>query len=68
MPDFTPNSWMLEKHADKGDEPWEIYAWCVREAISKYSGIQVLDEKLSLKDKLAFESLMKVRDIHYEIG
>ena len=39
LPDFTPNSWMLEKHADKGNEPWEIYAWCVREVISKYSGI-----------------------------
>ena len=58
MPDFTPNPWMLEKHADKGDEPWMIYAWCVRDAMSKYSGIKTLDEKLSLKDKLAFEALM----------
>lgn len=58
MPDFTPNPWMLERHADKGREPWEIYAWCVRDAISKHSGIKTLDEKLSLKDKLAFEALM----------
>ena len=58
MPDFTPNPWMLERHADRGDEPWQIYAWCVRDAISKHSGIKTLDEKLSLKDKLAFEALM----------
>ena len=58
MPDFTPNPWMLERHADRGNEPWQIYAWCVRDAISKHSGIKTLDEKLSLKDKLAFEALM----------
>ena len=34
MPEFTPNPIMLEKHADKGKEPWEIYAWCVRDAIT----------------------------------
>jgi hypothetical protein len=39
MPEFTPNTVMLEKHDDKGEEPWEIYAWCVRDVISKYSGI-----------------------------
>ena len=51
MPEFTPNSFMLEKHADKGDEPWKIFAWCVRDAISKHSGIEKLDEKLCLKDR-----------------
>ena len=35
MPEFTPNTIMLERHADKGNEPWEIYAWCVRDAMSK---------------------------------
>ena len=39
MPEFTPNPYMLEKHADKGKEPWEIYAWCVRDAIAKHAGI-----------------------------
>lgn len=51
MPDFTPNPWMLEKYADKGKEPWEIYAWCVRDAMSKQSGIRILDEKLDASDK-----------------
>ena len=58
MPEFTPNAIMLEKHWDRGDEPWEIYAWCVRDAIAKYSGIQKLEEKLCLKDKLAYAELM----------
>ena len=58
MPDFTPNPYMLDKYDDKGNDPWEIYAWCVRDAISKHSGIKILDEKLALKDKMAFDSLM----------
>ena len=48
MPDFTPNTWMLENHADKGKDPWQIYAWCVRDAMSKHSGLKTLDEKLRL--------------------
>ena len=35
MPPFTPNDHMLEIHADKGDSDWEIFAWCVRDAISR---------------------------------
>ena len=68
MPDFTPNPWMLENFADKGSEPWEIYAWCVREAMSRASGIKTLDEKLSLKEKLAFESLMNGHSDKVEIN
>ena len=40
MPEFTPNSVMLDRHADKGSQPWEIFAWCVRDAISKHSGLK----------------------------
>lgn len=54
LPEFTPNSVMLTKHADKGNEPWEIYSWCIRDIISKNAGIDKLDEKLSFKDKTAF--------------
>ena len=35
MPPFTPNDHMLEVHGDKGDEDWQIFAWCVRDAIAK---------------------------------
>ena len=59
MPEFTPTPYMMEKYADKEKGgPWSVYAWCLRDAISKHSGIPVLDEKLSLKDKQAFMGLM----------
>ena len=58
MPEFTPTPDMLKLHGDKGIAPWEIYAWCVRDAISKQSGIKTLDEKLALADKLEFIKLM----------
>lgn len=68
MPEFTPTPYMLEKHADKGKEPWAIYAWCVRDAISRASGIPVLDEKLCLKDKMNFYELMNGRADRVEIN
>ena len=38
MPIFTPNDTMLAKHADKGKEDWEIYSWCLRDAVAKAGG------------------------------
>ena len=35
-----------------------MYAWCVRDAICKHSGLKPLDERLSLKDRFGFEALM----------
>ena len=46
MPEFTPTKKMFEMHADKGTEDWEIYAECVREAMSKASGLKLSDQKL----------------------
>ena len=40
MPPFKPNEAMLTKHADKGKEDWQIYAWCVRDAIAKAGGFK----------------------------
>ena len=37
---------MFEMHADKGTEDWEIYAECVREAMSRASGLKLSDQKL----------------------
>ena len=34
-PEFTPTMKMLELHADKGEEDWEIYAECVRDLMLK---------------------------------
>ena len=57
MPEFTPNTFMLEKHADKGKEPWEIYAWCVRDLISKTSGLPKND-KCSFRYKKHYNNYM----------
>lgn len=40
LPDFTPNEYLFEQHADKGSERWEIYAWAVRDAIIKHGKFQ----------------------------
>ena len=59
MPPFRPNEHMLTKFADKGSEPWEIYAWCIRDLIAKSGGFKVSDS--SLRDKFAFEDYMQRR-------
>ena len=41
MPPFTPNDAMLNLHKDKGKEDWEIYAWCLRDAIAKAGNFEV---------------------------
>ena len=43
MPEFTPNDYLLTKHADKGKSDWEIYAWAVRDAMAKASGYGTCD-------------------------
>ena len=58
LPEMTPTPEMLDLHSVRVREPWQIYAWCVRDAISKYSGVKKLDEKLDLKDKKAYTALM----------
>ena len=44
LPEFVPTSHMLDIHSDKGKEPWEIFAWCVRDITSKKSGLPKDDE------------------------
>ena len=56
LPEFTPNEHMLELHKDKGKEPWEIYAWCVQDLISKVGGFKKA-EYVSVKDKLRYGDL-----------
>lgn len=56
MPEFTPNPKMLEMHADKGYEEWEIYAECLREAMSKYSGKPMSNQPM--REKVLYEDFM----------
>ena len=65
MPTFVPNDYMLKNFANKVDkryefqtvEPWEIYAWCVRDAMAAESGMKISDMPLS--KKLEYENFMK---------
>ena len=43
LPDFQPNEYFFTTHADKGPERWQIYAWAVRDALSKASGLPTCD-------------------------
>lgn len=67
LPEFTPTPTMLEKHADKGLEEWEIYAWCIRDVISKASGLPKHHDNLTYKDKNAYDSLMEGRADRVEV-
>ena len=65
LPEFTPTPFMLEKFKSKGlgdngeeSEPWKVYAWCVREAMSQASGIPTLDDPLDVRLRFAYEKLM----------
>lgn len=51
MPDFEPNEHMYETHKDKGEERWEVYAWAVRDAMSKACGLPTTDLPARLKMK-----------------
>ena len=66
MPPFTPNAVMLERHADKGEQPWEIFAWCVRDAISKQSGLKKQSNN-NFKDKYAYVDFMMSRKDYMEV-
>ena len=48
---------MLEKHADKGEEPCDVFSWCVRDIIAKASGLPK-DDTSSFREKVAYFNYM----------
>ena len=44
LPVFKPNKYLFETHKDKGKNEWEIYAWAVRDVMSKASGFSKHDQ------------------------
>lgn len=56
MPPFIPNQYMLDRHQDKGEYDWEIYAWCVRDAMAKAGRFELCEQ--SIRDKLDYERFM----------
>ena len=67
MPIFVPNDYMLENHTDKGEEDWEIYAWCVRDAISKAGDFKKV-EFYNFQDRRNFYHFMNLRLDEIVIG
>lgn len=67
MPDFHPNQYMLDNctkfvpptKPGVPVEPWEVYAWCVRDAMSQASGMPCTDIKMA--DKVAYEKFMQMK-------
>jgi len=53
MPPFTPTDAMLEMHADKGNADWEIFAWCVRDAMAKAGGFAKRDN-IPIKERYEY--------------
>jgi len=41
LPVFQPNDYLYKQHANKGKERWEIYAWAVRDAMSKAGELEL---------------------------
>ena len=67
LPEFTPNTIMLDKlHSDKGKEPWEIFAWCIRDVMSKHSGLPK-DDKSSYREKVEYCKFMHGRTSSLEV-
>ena len=56
MPPFVPNQYMLDTHHDKGHCDWEIYAWCLRDAIAKQGDFGLCDMRMS--ERLAYQDFM----------
>ena len=53
MPDFEPNEYLFQTHADKGASRWEIYAWAVRDAMMRAGDFKYYhtDQTLATKFK-----------------
>jgi len=49
---------MLDNHADKGEEDWEIYAECLRQAMCKQSGMS--DFSTTVRERLRYEDFMNM--------
>ena len=51
MPPFVPNSYLFETHKDKANSKWEIFAWAVRDVMSKASGLAKHDQSQAEKNQ-----------------
>lgn len=57
LPDFQPNEYFFKKHAQHGEERWEIYAWALRDIMAREGDFGKCN--VSLKQKLQYEAYMR---------
>ena len=57
MPDFQPNQYLFDRHADKGSERWEVYAWALRDVMAKTAGFKTTD--VPQRTKLEYEYYLR---------
>lgn len=48
---------MFQRHADKGAERWEIYAWAVRDVLAKFGNLKTSDQPNN--DKIKYKYFMQ---------
>lgn len=63
MPEFYPTEYMFETHAEQGQQQWEIYAWALREAMSRASGLPTCD--MPIREKMVYEEWMNENPKYY---
>jgi hypothetical protein len=56
MPTFKPTEYLFKTHADKGKERWQIYAWAIKNAMSKQSGRP--SSEASTREKRAYKKYL----------
>lgn len=69
LPPFQPNKWMYDTHRDspgRDSQDWEVYAWCLRDAMAKRTGLKT--DNQPLRDKLAYEKFMQRETNHLVYG
>ena len=52
LPQFIPNDYLFTQHQDKGKDKWEIFAWAIRDIMSKAGPFKKNDQ--SIRSKLEY--------------
>eukprot|EP00352_Strombidinopsis_acuminata_P009643 CAMPEP_0176375994 /NCGR_PEP_ID=MMETSP0126-20121128/27885_1 /TAXON_ID=141414 ORGANISM="Strombidinopsis acuminatum, Strain SPMC142" /NCGR_SAMPLE_ID=MMETSP0126 /ASSEMBLY_ACC=CAM_ASM_000229 /LENGTH=125 /DNA_ID=CAMNT_0017737269 /DNA_START=828 /DNA_END=1205 /DNA_ORIENTATION=+ len=67
MPPFQPNEYLFEKFRKSTSQPdWEVFAWAVRDAMAKSSGLEVSDQPL--REMVAYDKFMTKRTPSVQFG
>lgn len=57
MPDFKPNDYLFETHANQGKDRWEIFAWAIRDSMINAGNLKPCD--IPMKQKILYEKYMQ---------